>query len=73
MKDAIQVRFLANGYFAKEYDRLDVIKYKYKISAELPPQLVDSAAIKTMEKAGSAASNSMNFMLYGNLGLQIFM
>jgi hypothetical protein len=26
-----------------------------------------------MEKAGSAASSSMNYMLYGNLGLQIFM
>jgi hypothetical protein len=26
-----------------------------------------------MEKAGSVASSSMNYMLYGNLGLQIFM
>ena len=26
-----------------------------------------------MEKAGSIASSSMNYMLYGNLGLQIFM
>ena len=31
LKDKLQVRFLANGYFAKEYDRLDVIKYKYTI------------------------------------------
>ena len=26
-----------------------------------------------MEKSGSVASSSMNYMLYGNLGLQIFM
>jgi hypothetical protein len=33
LRDRIEVRFLANGYFAKEYDRLDVIKYKYKTDA----------------------------------------
>jgi len=32
-----------------------------------------TAAIQTMEKAGNAASSSMNYMLYGNLGLQVFM
>ena len=26
-----------------------------------------------MEKAGNVASSSMNYMLYGNLGLQVFM
>ena len=37
LRDRIEVRFLANGYFAKEYDRLDVIKYKYTTDAQLPP------------------------------------
>jgi hypothetical protein len=29
--------------------------------------------IETMDKVGNMASNSMNYLLYGNLGLQIFM
>jgi hypothetical protein len=33
LRDRIALRFLANGYFAKEYDRLDVIKYKYTTDA----------------------------------------
>jgi hypothetical protein len=32
-----------------------------------------SPAIVAMEKVGDTASNSMNVMLYGNLGLQVFM
>lgn len=39
----------------------------------LPPQLVMSPAIVTMEKVGNAASSSMNAVLYGNIGLQVFM
>jgi hypothetical protein len=37
LKDRVELRFLANGYFAREYDRLDVMKYKYTTDAELPP------------------------------------
>jgi hypothetical protein len=29
--------------------------------------------IETMDKVGNMASDSMNYLLYGNLGLQIFM
>jgi hypothetical protein len=32
-----------------------------------------SPAVVAMEKVGDAASSSMNVMLYGNLGLQVFM
>jgi hypothetical protein len=37
LRDQIELRFFANGYFAKEYDRLDVIKFKYTTDAQLPP------------------------------------
>jgi len=32
-----------------------------------------TSAIKTLEAAGALASSSMNYLLYGNLGLQIVM
>ena len=33
LRDKIVLQFLANGYFAREYDRLDVIKYRYSTDA----------------------------------------
>lgn len=63
---------MANGYFVRKGDG-DVIKYKFKCSEQVPPQLVSTSAIKSMAKAGDFAASSMNYMLYGNLGLQVFM
>ncbi len=63
---------MANGYFLRDSDK-EAIKYKYLCEAAIPPQLVVTKAIESMEKAGNMASSSMNYMLYGNLGLQIFM
>ncbi len=71
-RDRVTLRFMANGYFVREPDK-EAIKYKYLCEAPIPPQLVVTKVIESMEKAGNMASNSMNYMLNGNLGLQIFM
>lgn len=71
-RDQITLRFLANGYFMRDFDKV-AIKYKYTCEATIPPQLVVTNVIQTMDKVGNMASSSMNYLLYGNLGLQIFM
>lgn len=63
---------MANGYFLRDSDK-EAIKYKYTCEALIPPQLVVTKVIESMEKAGNMASSSMNYLLYGNLGLQVFM
>ena len=67
-RDRITLRFMANGYFIRESDKI-AIKYKYLCEAQIPPQLVVTNVIQTMDKVGNMASNSMNYLLYGNLGL----
>lgn len=54
-------------------DSTESIKYKFTCSAEIPAQLVMTSAIKSMESAGTFTESSMNYLLYGNLGLQLFM
>ena len=60
--------FLANGYFLRNSDK-EPIKYRYVCSIMLPPQLVMTRAIKTMESMSKVAAESMNYMMYGNLAL----
>lgn len=64
--------FLANGYFLRDIDK-EPIKYKYLCSVLIPPQLVMTGAIKKMESISKVAAGSMNYMMYGNIGLQIFL
>jgi hypothetical protein len=64
--------FLANGYFLRNSDK-EPIKYKYVCSVMIPPQLVMTGAILKMETMSKAAAGSMNYMMYGNIGLQIFL
>ena len=63
---------MANGYFLRYSDK-EPIKYKYTCSAFIPAQLVMTGAILKLETMTQAASGSMNYMMYGNLGLQIFL
>ena len=39
----------------------------------IPPQLVMTSAILKMETMSKVAAGSMNYMMYGNIGLQIFL
>lgn len=72
-RDKMELIFISNGYFVRASDPTDTIKYKFTCSAEIPAQLVMTSAIKSMESAGNFAESSMNYLLYGNLGLQLFM
>ncbi len=52
---------------------MESIKFKYACSSVLPPQFLMTGVIKRIESLTKVAAGSMSYMMYGNIGLQIFL